>query len=79
MNIVRQASEHVRYHSTQFNDILPPLLTDPRMRLLSAALLQRDVALDEEVKLFLIEFVVCLHDLDRHLEGEEQFVTLKQT
>ena len=42
-------------------------------------LLQCNVSLDEEVELLLVELVLRLHDLDGHLEGEQQLVALEKT
>mmetsp|Transcript_14108 Transcript_14108/g.33880 ORF Transcript_14108/g.33880 Transcript_14108/m.33880 type:complete len:904 (+) Transcript_14108:88-2799(+) len=69
---VRAAQRH------QPDQVLPPLLRPPLVRLLALGLLQAQVALEEEVQLLAVEAPLALLHLDGHLERQHELVHLEQ-
>ena len=77
LNGVEQRAERLREVARQPHAVLPALVGQPGVRLLALALLERDVALDEEVELLLGDVASVLLQLDGDLEGEEELVLLE--
>jgi len=65
--------------SHQLLKIFPALVGNPFVWFRSTDLIQGCVALEEEIELFLVEFLLLILDHDGHLETEHQLVLLEDT